>query len=150
LNTLAKHLTRARLAVPARSISADLFKSRAMIDHVRLHEFLDQLVFSARLRFQLHVRLLHQATLTLTTEFHHTCRYVERTEDRSSEVWGRLDFYFHDFDLIAKETLLALRALLSCLSQEALAEFASDLNVLVQHGVRTPAASMNEPLVPKR
>lgn len=139
LNALAKYLTSARVVVPVRSIVADRFKSRVMIDYVRMHELLDQLVFSSKLRFQLQIRLLRRAAAALTGEFRHTYRYAERSEDRSPEVWSRFDLYFHDFDLIAKETLLAFRALVACLSPEAIPDLSADLHTLVQRGVRAPS-----------
>jgi hypothetical protein len=139
LNAIGKHLARVHALVPTRCIVADRFKSRAMIGYAHMHELLDQLVFSSRRRFQLQLRLLRRATETLTSEFRRTYRYAERTQDRSSEVWARFDLCFHDFDLVAKEALLAFRAFLACLRPDVLAELAADLQTLVQRGVRTPS-----------
>jgi hypothetical protein len=143
LNILAKRATNAHLAVPARRIVPDHFKSRVMMDYLHMHELLDQLVFNSHRRFQLQIRLLRRAIETLTKEFRYTCRYLERIQDRSPEVWIRLDLYFHDFDLIAKETLLAFRALLACLPPAALADLTADLRTLLQPGVRTLPAHAN-------
>jgi hypothetical protein len=133
---MAEHVGNARVVIPTRSVTAHHFRSRVMIDYLRMHELLDQLVFRSKLRFQLHLRMLRRAADTLSTEFRRSYRYADRTEDRPPELWNRLDYYFHDFDLITKETLLAFRALLSCLPHSDLAGLATDLKPLVRHGVR--------------
>jgi hypothetical protein len=133
---MAEHVTHARVVIPARSVTPHHFKSRVMVDYLRMHELLDQLVFRSKLRFQLHVRMLRRAADTLSTEFRRAYRYADRTGDRSPELWNRLDFYFHDFDLITKEALLAFRTLLSCLPHSDLAGLAADLKPLLRHGVR--------------
>lgn len=140
LNTVSTHMPVARLPLPVRDMVAHRFKSRIMIDYVRVHELLDQLVFRSKLRFQLHIRVLRRAVETLTAEFRRTHRYAQQTQDRSLELWSRLDLYFHDLDLVAKETLLALRAFLASLPEAALADFAADLRILVCHGVRTTSS----------
>jgi hypothetical protein len=137
LDTLGKHLPEAQVVVTPRSIHAHRFKSKPMVDYVRMHELLDQLVFSSRRRYQLQLRLLRRAAEIVTGEFRRTCRQAERTDDRSAEVWNQIDLYFHDFDLIAKEALLAFRALLSCLPPAVLPKFSLDLNALMRGRVRT-------------
>jgi predicted ATP-dependent endonuclease of OLD family len=133
---MADHVGNARVVIPTRNVTAHHFKSRVMIDYLRMHELLDQLVFRSKLRFQLHLRMLRRAADTLSTEFRRAYRYADRTEDRPPELWNRLDYYFHDFDLITKETLLAFRALLFCLPHSDLTGLAADLKPLVRHGVR--------------
>ncbi len=140
LRTLAKNLPKARTVAPIRGARADFFKSRTVIDYVHMHELLDQLVFSSRLRFHLQIRLLLHAVATLTREFRRACRYGEQTLDPSPEVWTRLDHYFHDLDVVAKESLLAFRSMMSCLPSEAVGDVSADLNGLVQRGVRVVPA----------
>jgi hypothetical protein len=137
LDALAKYLPGAQVVVTPRSIHAHRFKSRLMVDYVRMHELLDQLVFSSRRRYQLQLRLLRRAAGIVTGEFRHTYRQAERTDDRSPEVWNQIDLYFHDFDLIAKEALLAFRALLACLPLSVLPKFSLELNALLRGRVRT-------------
>jgi hypothetical protein len=137
LDALAKHLPNAQVVVTPRSIHAHRFKSRTMVDYVRMHELLDQLVFSSRRRYQLQLRLLRRAAEIVTGEFRHTYRRAERTDDRSPEVWNQIDLNFHDFDLIAKEALLAFRALLVCLPLSVLPKFSLELNALLRGRVRT-------------
>jgi hypothetical protein len=127
LKVVGKHTPGARVVVPLRSVSAQRFKSRTMTDFFRMYEFLDQLVFRSKMRFQLQSRVLRRATETLTAEFRRNYHRVGRTGDPSPEFWSRLDFFFHDLDLLCKETLLAFRAFLICLPDDALAAFASDL-----------------------
>jgi hypothetical protein len=55
-----------------------------------------------------------------------------------------LDLYFHDFDLIAKETLLAFRSLLACQSPEGVRGMAADLQDLLDRGVRVSVSASNE------
>jgi hypothetical protein len=141
LSHMTKHLGAAKIVVPTRNMGAHHFRSRVMIDYVRMHELLDQLVFQSRLRFQLHLRVLRRAVGTLSGEFRRSYRYAERTGDCPPELWTRFDLYFHDFDLVAKETLLAFRALLACLPPSALPSFSADLKAILRRGVRTPAIS---------
>ena len=143
LNTLTKHLTDCPAIVPARRIGADHFRSRLMTDNLRVYELLDRLVFHSQQRFQLRLRLLRRAVESLTKEFRHTYRYMEKTQDHSPEIWARYDLCFHDFDLIAKETLLAFRNLLACMPSEELGDLRGDLQGLVQRGSRTPSVPAN-------
>jgi hypothetical protein len=135
-NALAKYLPTTDLVVPVRRVVAGNFKSRPVIDYVGLYEFLDQVLFSSKQRFALQLRALYRTSALLTKEFHHAFREGELALDCSAEVWNRLDFYFHDFDLIAKETLLAFRALLACQSPEGVQALAADLQPLLERGVR--------------
>jgi hypothetical protein len=52
-------------------------------------------------------------------------------------MWNQIDLYFHDFDLIAKEAVLAFRALVACLPPSVLPKLALDLNALLRGRVRT-------------
>jgi hypothetical protein len=140
-NVMAEHLASARVVIPTRCVAANNFKSRVMIDYLRMHDLLDQLVFRSKLRFQLHLRMLRRAAETLSTEFRRAYRYADRTEDRPPELWNRLDFYFHDFDLLTKETLLAFRALLLSLPHSDLAGLAADLKTILRRGVRSTAVA---------
>ena len=144
LRTVTSHMPSAHEVVPTRSMVANRFKSGAMIDYVRLHEVLDQLVFGSRLRFQLHVRVLRKAAETLTTEFHRTFGQAERAGECPEELWKRFDLYFHDFDLVAKEALLAFHAFLLFLPDSALADIAADLDRVVTHRVRSTPLTVDQ------
>jgi len=133
---LARYLPTTNVVVPIRRVTANNFKSRAVMDYVGLYEFLDQILFSSKQRFGLRLRVLFRACTVLTKEFRHAYREGERAQDSSLEAWNQLDYYFHDIDLIAKETLLTFRALLPCLSPEDLRRMAADLKELLERGVR--------------
>ena len=137
LSTLTRHLPNAQVVVTPRSIHAHRFLSKPMVDYVRMHELLDQLVFSSSRRYQLQLRLLRRAAEIVTSEFRRTYHLAERGDERPTEVWSQIDLYFHDFDLIAKEAVLALRALLASLPVSDLSKFSSDLNALLHARVRT-------------
>ncbi len=143
-NTLVKYLPTTNVVVPVRRVSAGNFKSQALIEYVGLYEFLDQVVFSSKRRFSLQLRVLFRTSILLSKEFRRTCLEGERTYDLSSEVWNRLDFYFHDFDLIAKETLLAFRSFLACQSANGIRELSRDLQNLIERGVRVSVPVMDQ------
>jgi len=136
---MAEQVSNARVAGPTRVLVSSHFKSRVMIDYVRTYELLEQLVFRARLRYQLQLRMLRRTVEMLSVEFRRAYRYADRTEDRPPELWDRLDVYFHDLDLISKEILLVFRGLLPALPHSALPELASSLKGIVQRGVRSPS-----------
>jgi len=143
LHTLTKHLPEAQFVVTPRNIHAHRFLSKSMVDYVRMHELLDQLVFSSQRRYQLQLRLLRRAVEIVTGEFRRTYRQAERASDSTTDVWNEIDLDFHDFDLIAKEAVLAFRALLASLPPSALPQLALDLDSLLRGRVRarpTPVA----------
>lgn len=133
---LSKFLPATTGIVPVRRVVSNHFKSRAVMENAGLYEFLDRVLFSSKHRFALQLRLLWRAVGVLTQEFRSVCREGERTLDVSDELWARLDYYFHDFDLIAKQTLLAFRILLACQSPEQAPELAMDLQTLLERGKR--------------
>lgn len=136
---MSKQLGNTHVIFPVRSLVADRFKSRVMVDYVRMHELFDQLVFRSKLRFQLHLRMLRRAADTLSSVFRREYRYADRTQHYPPEMWERFDYYFHDFDLVVKETLLSCRTLLACLPHSSLPSFATDLKSVVRRGVRSTA-----------
>jgi hypothetical protein len=136
LNTLAKHLPEAQFMVTPRNIHAHRFLSKPMVDYVRVHELLDQFIFSSQRRYQLQLRLLSRAVEIVTEEFRRTYRLAQQVGDSSAEVWTEIDLDFHDFDLIAKEAVLAFRALLISLPPAVLPKLALDLDSLLRGKVR--------------
>ena len=141
---LAKFVSSTEGIVVVRRVAVGHFKSRSVIESVALYEFLDQVLLSSKRRFALQLRVLSRTNALLGSEFRRACREGERTLDTSNELWTRLDYYFHDFDLIAKETLLALRTLLSCQTQEGVQELALDLQVLINREARVSLSTAPE------
>ena len=145
LNTLTRHLPKAQFVVTPRNIHAHHFLSKSMVDYVRVHELLDQFVFSSQRRYQLQLRLLSRAVAIVTEEFQRTYRQAQRVGDTSKEAWTEIDLDFHDFDLIAKEVVLAFQALLPCLPPNVLPKMAADLDSLLRGKVRArPVPVHNE------
>lgn len=140
---MGKYLPNTNGIVSPRRIAASHFKSRVAIDYVGFYEFLDQVLFSSKQRFSLQLRLMFRAGAMLTKQLRQTCREGERTLDCSKELWSRLDYFFHDFDLIAKETLLALHTLLVCQSPDALQDLTQDLQALLERGMRVSIPPSN-------
>ena len=136
LNTLARHLPKAQYMVTPRNIHAHRFLSKSMVDYVRFHELLEQFVFGSRRRYQLQLRLLSRAIAIVTEEFQSTYRDAQRLGDTSKEAWTEIDLDFHDFDLIAKEAVLAFRALLTCLPPDVLPKMSHDLDSVLRGRVR--------------
>jgi hypothetical protein len=121
-----RYLVLSPYTLPLRPLTTRHFRSPIMADHVRFHSFLDQFILRPRRRFQLHVGILRHATQILTEE---VCR-CDPALTALSGRGGKLDYYFHDFDLVAKETLVAFRSLLACLPDSALADVAQEIGVL--------------------
>jgi hypothetical protein len=142
LNLLAKYMPTVQMAVPVRNLSSHRFKSQIMVDQVRMHELLHQLVFRSKLRFQLHVRILRRSLESLTEDFLHQYRTAERDEQHPVELWTALDFEFHDFDLLTKETLLAFRAFLVCMQDSDLEGFSTELAEVLPRGVRSASGAV--------
>lgn len=122
--------------VVARRIAVAHFKSRAVLDNVALYEFLDQVLFSSKHRFALQLRLLFRTSTLLNKEFRRVCLEGEQTMDASDETWNRLDHYFHDFDLILKETLLAFQTLLACQPPGRAEQLGIEVQGLLERGTR--------------
>jgi len=141
LNLLNDHLPDIQMVFPIRRMSSSHFMSRTMADYVRMHELLSQFVFRPRLRFQLQLRVLRRAVETLTAEFNRECYQGERGGNSpSGDCWQRLDVYYHDFDVITKESLLALRAFLVCLPDNSIGPFAVEIQAIIHKGVRSRSA----------
>jgi len=134
---MGQHLGDTRVVIPSQPLVANRFKSRPLIESARMHELFDRLVLRSRHRFQLHLRLLRRACEILTAELQRTYKEADRTQYYPPELWQQLDIYFLDFDLMAKETLLSFRTLLSCLPHSNLAPLARDLEAVVRRGSRT-------------
>jgi hypothetical protein len=140
---LAKFMNTTPGVVVVRRVAVGHFKSRAVIDNIAVYELLDQLLFSSKGRFALQLRFLRRASTLLKKEFRRTCWEGERTLDQSDELWTRLDYFFHDFDLIAKETLLAFRSLLTCQSREGAEALFREVLSILQQGTHASLSPSN-------
>ena len=127
LKSVADHLPLARIAIPVRSLVPGHFRSDVMIDYLRLPELVDQFLFRTKLRFHLQVRTLRHAVDILTSDFRRAEPKKYLSPAYSRALWSRLDHDYHDFDLIAKRTILAFLKLMSCLPPGAAAGFVEEL-----------------------
>ena len=141
LQRMYEYLPTLQLVLPVPSIASHLFKSRPMTDYARMHQLLVQLVFRAKPRFQVHLRLLRRAAETLTGEIHKAQRLLLQSKNLEGEFWLQLDLCYHDFDLVQKETLIALRSFIYCLPQAAFEEFSTDIRKLLSRGVRSKSVA---------
>ena len=76
---------------------------------------------------------------TLTREFRRSCRSLNYAQDYSAEGWRVVDLYFHDFDLVIKETLIAFRALLASLPSSSLGDFGMSIESIRRHCAQASA-----------
>jgi hypothetical protein len=132
LSAMTSHLPMARVSQPSRALVPEYFKSKAMQGYLGMHDRADQFVFRNKPRFSLHLRALEHAVATLTVDF----LEAQRGTHGDATLWARLDDDFHDFDLLTKETLLALRTFMAGLPPKALESFASEVQPALRHGVR--------------
>lgn len=139
-----RHLPLVNQPIPVRDLQAKHFRSGTMTEFVKFHGFVNQFVFRPKLRFQLGLRLQRQAIALLSGEFQRT--YSKTQEDGAflGYILAQLDLYFHDMDRLAKETLLAFRAELSCLPENALPAVKQEVQDLVSHGVLKPLAPVRQ------
>ena len=138
----SKYLPTVEIPIPVRNINTSEFLSRTMIEYVRLYEVLDQFIFRSKTRFQLHLRLLRRATAMLSDEFHRTSVEAGKNAEQLSQILSQLNLYFHDLDMVAKETLLGLRSLLGSLSNSALTDISVEIEALLIPPVRKSFASV--------
>jgi len=137
IGVMTKYMPTIQVVGPVRSMPSTHFRSQVMLEYTPLHETVNQLIFRSKQRFQAHVRTLRRAVDTLTADFRHLCRSGEKEANRPPEVWQALDYEFHDFDLLTKEVLLALRSLLSGLPESTISEFSTELIASLPRGVRS-------------
>jgi len=140
-NLALKYLPVAQYPIDGRSLNARSFRSQLVSEFVRRHGILDQFVFRSKLRFQLHLRLLRRATALLNESFEEVSRDSGTNARMFGWVLNQLDLYFHDLDLLTKETLLGFKEELSCLPKAAWEDMAGELATLTRHSVRNPVAT---------
>ncbi len=126
-------------AVPVRSASPRHFRSSVLQSHIGTLDELSQFVFRPRLRFHIHVGVLRSAGRTLTEEFSDSVARAQTAPSVIRRSRSLLDLSFHDYDLIAKDSLLALRMALAALPDELLSDFGAELKTAARREARAPA-----------
>lgn len=139
LRVVTDYLPLARIAIPVRSPVPAQCRSDVMIDYLRVHTLLDQFLSRTKLRFHLQIRILRHAVDILTADFRHADPKNHLNPTFSPALWDRLDRDYHDFDLVAKKTVLALAKFISWLPQDAASKLVQELRPLLDRGVRSVA-----------
>lgn len=134
VRAMRRHLPLARVTLTSRTLIPEFFKSDAMQGYLALHDGVDQFVFRSKPRFSLHLRTLEEALGRLTSDFLEAQPGPLLEPD--SDLWTRLDHDFHDFDLLTKETVLAAKSFIGCLSSASLESFAAEVRPTLLQGVR--------------
>lgn len=141
-NLALNYLPAIQYPIDTRSLSHEAFRSQLVSDFIRRHRGLEQFIFRSKLRFQLRLRLMRRATALLNESFVELKRDAGTSSGSFGWALSRLDLYFHDLDLLTKETLLGFNAELACLPDTVLEEVAVELSALTsQRSVLNPLVS---------
>lgn len=140
-NISLKYLPMVQSPLSPRNLNARAFRSGPMSEFFKRHGILDQFVFRSKIRFQLHMRLLRKATTVLNEDFAEAKSNGNRDSELLAWTLTQLDLYFHDLDLLSKETLLGFQAELASLPEIALLEIAAEVSALTRNGVRESVPS---------
>lgn len=140
LNTVNDYMPVARVVVPARQMGKQRYLSPVMFDYARTNDFLQQFMFRSKMRFQMHLRVLRKAVELLTADFTQVYRSAGQAKHYPPELWRAIDLRFHDFDLLTKESLLALRSFLMGLPDSELGPFSAALQAALPRGASHAAA----------
>jgi len=135
-----KYFPMVQSPIDARNLDARLFQSQALREFLSRHGVLDQFVFRSKLRFQLHLRLLRRATAVLNENFAEARYDAGRSSRFFAWTLTQADLYFHDLDLLAKQTLLGFNAELAYLPDAALKDINAELSVLTRNSVLSSIA----------
>lgn len=137
-NLSLRYLPMVQYPIDARILNPRSFRSQPMGEFLTRHGHLDQFVFRSRSRFQLHLRLLRRATAVLNESLEEINRDAGENSRLLNWALAQFDLYFHDMDMLAKETLLGFSSELAYLPATALEDMATELAVLTSSSVLTP------------
>jgi hypothetical protein len=141
-NLSLKYLPTVQYSVETRSLDPKSFRSQPMTEFLNRHGVLEQFVFRSKLRFQLQLRMLRRATAMLNESFEEAIRKPGMGIEAFNETLGRLDLYFHDLDLLTKETILGFSAELASLPDGVLEDLTAEVSALTRRNtVLSPLAS---------
>lgn len=144
-NLSLKYLPTTQYPIEARSLNPVSFRSKPVSDFFKRHGVLEQFVFRSKLRFQLRLRLLRRATVMLNESFEVLKPHAKRDVQTFGQTLAQIDLYFHDLDLLTKETLLGFSTELASLPESLLEDLAAELLVLTNRNtVASPLAATAE------
>ncbi len=129
-NLSLKYLPTVQYPIDARSLDPASFHSQPVTEILKRHGVLEQFVFRSKLRFQLQLRLLRRATALLNESFEEVRRHTGTDVTSFRGTLSQLDLYYHDLDLLTKETILGFSEELSALPDAVLEDMAADISVL--------------------
>jgi hypothetical protein len=141
-NLSLKYLPTTQYPVETRSLDPESFRSQPVSAFFNRHGVLEQFVFRAKLRFQLQLRLLRRATVLLNESFEELKLQTETEVQAFGRTLAQLDLYFHDLDLLTKETLLGFSTELASIPPDLLEDMAAEILVLTSRNtVASPLAA---------
>lgn len=133
-NISLKYLPAVQYPIEMRVLEPESFRSQLVSEFLRGHGTLEQFVFRSKLRFQLRLRLLRRATALLNESFEEVKHDAGTNSRLFDGTLTQLDLYFHDLDLLTKETLLAFSAEVASLPDAVMDEIAVEVSALTSRG----------------
>lgn len=129
LNSIAENLPQASSIATVRELTASQFRSRTMVDFMRGGAMLHQILFRSKPRYDFRIQVIRRAIEALSAELGRAYRSSSRMP--STLMWSEIDPIYHDYDLIVKEMLLALRDFLPALPQTSVPEFSREVALAI-------------------
>ena len=129
-NLSLKYLPTVQYPVETRPLEPVSFRSEPVTEILQRHGVLEQFVFRSKLRFQLQLRLLRRATALLNESFEEVRHRTGTGDENFLSTLSQLDLYYHDLDLLTKETILGFSEELAALPDTVLEEMAVEISVL--------------------
>jgi hypothetical protein len=129
-NLSLKYLPAVQYPLDPRTLDHGGFLSQPVREFVARHGVLEQFVFRSKLRFQLQLRLLRRATALLNESFEVVKHDLGADSRLFDGALTQLDLYFHDLDLLTKETLLGFSAELASLPDTVMEDMVAELSTL--------------------
>lgn len=141
-NLSLKYLPTVQDPIEGRTLDPASFRSEPVSEFLKRHNALEQFVFRSKLRFQLQLRLLRRATALLNESIEEIIGNRAKDTVGFDGTLAQLDLYFHDLDLLSKETLLGFSAELASLPDDVLEEVSAEISALTNRNtVLSPLAS---------
>lgn len=141
-NLSLKYLPTVQYPVETRTLDPESFRSKPISEFLARHGTLEQFVFRSKLRFQLQLRLLRRMTALLNESFEEVRHRTGMGAEDFPSTLSQLDLYYHDLDLLTKETILGFGEELAALPDAVLEDMAVEISVLTSHNtVLSPLSS---------
>lgn len=141
-NLSLKYLPTVQYPIDARSLDPVSFRSEPVTAILKRHGVLEQFVFRSKPRFQLQLKLLRRATALLNESFEEVRRRAGQNADSFHSILSQLDLYYHDLDLLTKETILGFSEELAALPDDVLEDMAVEISVLTSRNTVASAPAM--------